>query len=155
MAVIKKVKKIGEILVDAGLITNTQLEEALIISKKTGARLGRALVNTGVVTEEGIAQALAHQFNIPYVSLSGVIIEPQIIKLIPEALARRYKVIPFAKEGNTIRVAMFDPLDVFATDGLKKVSGYQIFPFVAKKLYLQKTFFHFLYMTKVNDCLQE
>ena len=138
MAVIKKVKKIGEILVDAGLITNTQLEEALIISKKTGARLGRALVNTGVVTEEGIAHALAHQFNIPYVSLSGVIIEPQIIKLIPEALARRYKVIPFTKEGNAIRVAMFDPLDVFATDDLKKVSGCQILSSVATELDIQR-----------------
>ena len=138
MAVIKKVKKIGEILVDAGLITNTQLEEALIISKKTGARLGRALVNTGVVTEEGIAHALAHQFNIPYVSLSGVIIEPQIIKLIPEALARRYKVIPFTKEGNAIRVAMFDPLDVFATDDLKKISGCQILPSVTTERDIQK-----------------
>ncbi len=138
MAVIRKVKKIGEILVDAGLITNAQLEEALNVSKRTGARLGRALVNTGVVTEEGIAHALAHQFNIPYVSLSGVIIEPQIIKLIPEALARRYKVIPFTKEGNAIRVAMFDPLDVFATDGLKKVSGYQILPSVATERDIQK-----------------
>ena len=138
MAVIKKVKKIGEILVDAGLITSGQLEEALNVSKRTGARLGRTLVNIGVVTEEGIAQALAHQFNIPYVSLSGVIIEPQIIKLIPEALARRYKVIPFAKEGNTIRVAMFDPLDVFATDDLKKVSGCQILSSVATELDIQR-----------------
>ncbi|MDP2681304.1 MAG: ATPase, T2SS/T4P/T4SS family [Deltaproteobacteria bacterium] len=138
MAVIKKVKKIGEILVDAGLITNAQLEDALNVSKRTGARLGRTLVNIGVVTEEGIAHALAHQFNIPYVSLSGVIIEPQIIKLIPEALARRYKVIPFTKEGNAIRVAMFDPLDVFATDDLKKVSGCQILPSVATERDIQR-----------------
>ncbi|MBI5875079.1 MAG: Flp pilus assembly complex ATPase component TadA, partial [Deltaproteobacteria bacterium] len=138
MAVIRKVKKIGEILVDAGLITGAQLEDALNVSKKTGARLGRTLVNMGIVTEEGIAQALAHQFNIPYASLSGVIIEPQVIKLIPEALARRYKVIPFAKEGNTIKVAMFDPLDVFATDDLKKVSGYQILPSVATEQDIQK-----------------
>ena len=138
MAVIRKVKKIGEILVDAGLITNAQLEEALNVSKRTGARLGRTLVNIGVVTEEGIAHALAHQFNIPYVSLSGVIIEPQIIKLIPEALARRYKVIPFTKEGNAIRVAMFDPLDVFATDDLKKISGCQILPSVTTERDIQK-----------------
>ncbi len=138
MAVIRKVKKIGEILVDAGLITGAQLEEALDVSKRTGARLGRTLVNMGIVTEEGIAQALAHQFNIPYAPLSSVIIEPQVIKLIPEALARRYKVIPFAKQGNAIKVAMFDPLDVFATDDLKKVSGYQILPSVATERDIQK-----------------
>lgn len=143
MAVIRKVKKIGEILVDAGLITSGQLEEALNVSKRTGARLGRTLVNMGIVTEEGIAQALAHQFNIPYVSLSGVIIEPQVIKLIPEALARRYKVIPFAKEGNIIKVAMFDPLDVFATDDLKKASGYQILPSVATEKDIQKAIDHY------------
>src|SRR3989304_6331197 len=97
MAVIKKAKKIGELLVDAGLITPSQLEEALNVSQKTGARLGRTLVNMGAVTEEGIARALAQQFNISYISLSGIIIDPQVVSLIPEMLARRYKVIPFAK----------------------------------------------------------
>src|SRR3990172_1395182 len=131
MAAIRNVKKIGEILVDSGLITKTQLEEALNVSKRTGTRLGRTLVNIGLITEEGIAQALAHQFKIPYISLSSIIIEPQVIKLIPEAMARRYTVIPFTKEGNVLRVAMFDPLDVFAMDDLKKASEYQILPSVA------------------------
>jgi type IV pilus assembly protein PilB len=138
MAAIRNVKKIGEILVDSGLITKTQLEEALLVSKRTGTRLGRTLVNLGIVTEEGIAQALANQFKIPYVSLSGLIIEPHVIKLIPEATARRYTVIPFTKEGNALRVAMFDPLDVFAMDDLKKVSGYQILPSVATEQDIQR-----------------
>mgnify|MGYP001563030861 CR=1 FL=1 len=137
MAVIKKAKKIGEILVDAGLITLSQLEEALNVSQKTGARLGRTLVNMGAVTEEGIARALAQQFNIPYISLSGIIIDPQIVRLIPEMLARRYKVIPFAKEGSNLKVAMVDPLNVFAIDDLKKASNCQIFPSVVTETEIQ------------------
>ena len=137
MAVIKKAKKIGELLVDAGLITPSQLEEALNVSQKTGARLGRTLVNMGAVTEEGIARALAQQFNISYISLSGIIIDPQIVRLIPEMLARRYKVIPFAKEGNNLKVAMVDPLNVFAIDDLKKASNCQIFPSVATETEIQ------------------
>src|SRR4030067_3117734 len=137
MAVIKKAKKIGELLVDAGLITPSQLEEALNVSQKTGARLGRTLVNMGAVTEEGIARALAQQFNIPYISLSGIIIDPQIVRLIPEMLARRYKVIPFAKEGSNLKVAMIDPLNVFAIDDLKKASNCQIFPSVVTETEIQ------------------
>ena len=137
MAVIKKAKKIGELLVDAGLITLSQLEEALNVSQKTGARLGRTLVNMGAVTEEGIARALAQQFNIPYISLSGIIIDPQIVRLIPEMLARRYKVIPFAKEGSNLKVAMVDPLNVFAIDDLKKASNCQIFPSVVTETEIQ------------------
>ena len=137
MAVIKKAKKIGELLVDAGLITLSQLEEALNVSQKTGARLGRTLVNMGAVTEEGIARALAQQFNIPYISLSGIIIDPQIVRLIPEMLARRYKVIPFAKEGSNLKVAMIDPLNVFAIDDLKKASNCQIFPSVVTETEIQ------------------
>ena len=137
MAVIKKAKKIGELLVDAGLITLSQLEEALNVSQKTGARLGRTLVNMGAVTEEGIARALAQQFNISYISLSGIIIDPQIVRLIPEMLARRYKVIPFAKEGSNLKVAMVDPLNVFAIDDLKKASNCQIFPSVVTETEIQ------------------
>ncbi|MEK6539485.1 MAG: ATPase, T2SS/T4P/T4SS family, partial [Deltaproteobacteria bacterium] len=123
--------------VDAGLITLSQLEEALNVSQKTGARLGRTLVNMGAVTEEGIARALAQQFNIPYISLSGIIIDPQIVRLIPEMLARRYKVIPFAKEGSNLKVAMVDPLNVFAIDDLKKASNCQIFPSVVTETEIQ------------------
>jgi len=128
MAVVKKGKKIGELLVSEGLLTEAQLQEALNVSKRTGVRLGTAMVNMGLVTEKDIGQALSRQFDIPYISLSEIIIDPAIIKLIPETLARRYLVIPFAKQGNNLKVAMFDPLNVFALDDLKKISGCQILP---------------------------
>ena len=63
---IKKPKKIGEILIDMGLITVPQFEEALAVGKKSGKRIGRALVDSGLVTEEAIAQALSSQYDIPF-----------------------------------------------------------------------------------------
>src|SRR3990172_1777411 len=138
MAVIKKGKKIGELLVSEGLLTEAQLQEALNVSKRTGVRLGTAMVNMGLVTEKDIGQALSRQFDIPYISLSEIIIDPAIIKLIPETLARRYLVIPFAKEGNNLKVAMFDPLNVFALDDLKKISGCQILPSASTESEIQR-----------------
>jgi len=147
MAVIRKTKKIGEILVDAGLLTNAQIEEALNVSKRTGARLGRTLVNMGIVTEEGITQALAQQLGISSIPLAGIIIESQIIKLIPEILARKHKVIPIVKEGNSLKVAMFDPLNVLAMDDLKKASGCEILPLVATESEIQKAIDQYYGMT--------
>ena len=138
MAVVKKGKKIGELLVSEGLLTETQLQEALNVSKRTGVRLGTAMVNMGIVTEKDISQALSRQFDIPYISLSEIIIEPAIIKLIPESLARRYMVIPFAQEENKLKVAMFDPLNIFAMDDLKKMSGCQILPSASTESEIQK-----------------
>lgn len=147
MAVIRKVKRIGEILVDAGLLTNAQIEEALNVSRRTGARLGRTLVNMGIVTEEGIAQALAQQLGISSIPLAGIIIESQIIKLIPEILARKHKVIPIVKDGNSLKVAMFDPLNVLAMDDLKKASGCEILPLVATESEIQKAIDQYYGMT--------
>lgn len=147
MAVIRKAKRIGEILVDAGLLTNAQIEEALNVSRRTGARLGRTLVNMGIVTEEGIAQALAQQLGISSIPLAGIIIESQIIKLIPEILARKHKVIPIVKEGNSLKVAMFDPLNVLAMDDLKKASGCEILPLVATESEIQKAIDQYYGMT--------
>lgn len=138
MAVIRRVKRLGEILIAEGLITPAQLEEGLKASRRTGGRLGATLVGMGLVTEEDIARALASQFRIPYLALDTILIEPHIIKLIPEAMARRHRVIPISKEGNILKVVIADPLDVFAMDELKKVSGHQILPSVATEGDIQR-----------------
>lgn len=138
MVAIKKVKKIGELLIDAGLITNAQLEEAINVSKKTGNRVGKTLVNMGIVTEENIAKSLAYQYNIEYISLNSIIIEPNIIKLIPETLAKRFNVIPLAKTDDSLKVAMVDPVDILAMDSIKKVVGQQILPAVVTESEIQK-----------------
>ncbi len=131
MAVGKKVSYLGEILVSKGIITKEQLEEAIKIGKRTNTRVGNVLVNLGYATEKDIAQALAEQYRIPSIILSETIIEPDVVKLVPESIARRYKLIPVSVEDRTLRVAMLDPLNVLAMDELKRITGYNILPMVS------------------------
>src|SRR3972149_3594113 len=138
MAVIRKIKRIGEILIEAGLINNTQLDESLAISKRTGVRLGKVLIKMGAVTEQDLARALAQQYGIPYISVSEVIIDPGTIRQIPEALARRHSIIPFVKDETGLKVAMFDPVDVLAMDDLKKAINLPLHPHVASEGDIQK-----------------
>lgn len=138
MAVMKKLQPLGEILVSKGVIKPAQLEEVLRIGKRTNTRIGKVLVNLGYATEEEIASALGEQFRIPYIMLSSTIIDAQLVRLVPETFARRYLVIPIALEGSTLSVAMIDPLNVFATDELKKLTGYQIKPLVTTETEILK-----------------
>ncbi|MFC1855792.1 GspE/PulE family protein [Thermodesulfobacteriota bacterium] len=138
MAVGKKTKRIGEILVDSGLITKKRLEEAIDEGKRTGIRLGNVLVESGFVTEEDITKALSEQFEMPYVLLDNVIIDPELIKHIPEVVARKHKIIPIAMEDDKLVVATFDPLNVFAMDDIRKSSEMDISPVVCSENSIQQ-----------------
>lgn len=113
------VKKLGELLVDAGLITKEQLDAALAEEKQKGKRLGTLLVEKGFTTELDIAQTLAYQLNIPYIDLHTAVIEPEAIKLVSEKLARQHIIIPlYAEKKNVLRIAMADPLNMGALDDI-------------------------------------
>jgi type IV pilus assembly protein PilB len=138
MAVVKKIMPIGEILIEMGVITRAQLEEALRVGKRTNTRVGNAIVNLGYATEQDIARALGDQYKIPSIILSTTIPDPDALKLIPEAIARRHNLIPVAIEGDSLRVAMIDPLNVFAMDELKKIVSRTIEPLVTTETELAK-----------------
>lgn len=138
MPVVKKLQPLGEILKARGNISTAQLEEALRVGKRTNTRVGKVLVNLGYVTEEDIAGALAEQYQMPAIMLSSVIIDAQLIKLIPEASARRYMVMPVSLEGNTLKVAMLDPLNVFAVDELRRITGRDIETLVTTETEISK-----------------
>ncbi len=125
-------KKIGELLVEAGLITESQLEEALEENKRrSGARIGTILVRKGYATEMDIAQTLSFQLNIPYVDITSTIIDPEAINAVNERLAKKYLLIPLYFEGKTLVVAMSDPLNLNAIDDVRFSTGLQLRPFVA------------------------
>jgi len=109
-------KRIGDILVETGVISAQQLTEALARQRRTRERLGRILVEQKVATEKQIAQALAAQLDLPLVNLASARIDPKAVKLIPEALARKRRVLPLVLEGDHLVIAMADPLDVYAVD---------------------------------------
>lgn len=125
-------KRLGDLLVDSKVITEEQLKDALTAQKQTGQRLGQALVNLGFVREQDILNALEMQLGIPKISLTNRI-DPILIKSLPEAIIRRHRIVPVRREGNRIIVAMFDPLNVVALDDIRLATGCDVDPVIASQ----------------------
>jgi type IV pilus assembly protein PilB len=122
-----KRKRLGEILRDEGLISEEQLKAALERQKtEKGLRIGEVLVAMGAATAEDVAQAIWQQRQIPYVDLDNYALDPKVIELVPEKLARAYLALPIFKIGNALTVAMADPLNVIAVDDLRSKTGCEI-----------------------------
>ena len=128
----KKKKLLGEILVENGLVTKEQVQQALEKQKQDkSVRLGQILVSMGLVNQEDIAKAMWEQKQIPYVDLDTYAIDPNVIELVPEKLARAYRVLPIFKVINTLTIAMVDPLDLIAIDELQVRTGCEVEPVIA------------------------
>jgi type IV pilus assembly protein PilB len=119
-------KKIGDLLVEQGLITPPELQEALRLQATTGKRLGAILVDQGHITERQLVDVIADRLAIPKISLDQIVIDPEIIQRIPVDIARRYSVIPVFAIGNSITLAMSDPLNIIALDEIKYITRSEI-----------------------------
>ncbi len=127
-----KRKKLGEYLLDAGLVTEQQLKEALRRQRQTREPLGHILSRTGMVSEADICSVLHTQLGLPIVDLQTVAIDEGVIRLIKEELAKKYTAIPIEVENRTtLRVAMADPLNAAALEDLRFQSGYFVRPVLA------------------------
>ncbi len=126
----QKKKRLGQMLLAEGLVTELQLERALREQKGSGNRLGKVLRDLGYVNEEGIIKVLGKQMNIPHIALNNIVVDPAVVHLIPEMVARRHQVIPLYKKGSNLTLAMVDPLNVFAIDDIQQITGLQISPAV-------------------------
>jgi len=117
-------KRLGEKLVELGLLTQEQLDKALEIQKQSGGKLGQILVKLGYITEEVLLTFLGKQAGMQFVSLQefGEIPE-DVIKCIPETVVKHQELIPIAKKGNTITIALSDPFNVLAIDDIKLMTG--------------------------------
>ncbi|GBE36785.1 type II secretion system protein E [bacterium BMS3Bbin07] len=118
--------KIGQLLLAANLVTEDQLQEALNLQKKEGGRLGSKLVKLGYITTEKLVSFLSKQFGVPSINLSDYTIAPSVLKLIPAEMAKKYLIIPVARVGATLTVAMADPSNIFAIDDMKFMTGYNV-----------------------------
>ncbi|RJQ33124.1 MAG: type IV-A pilus assembly ATPase PilB [Actinobacteria bacterium] len=125
----KSKKKLGQIVLDAGLITEQQLEQAL--NEQDGKPIAKTMVELGMVSEAQIASALAKEMGIPYVDLANYKLNHHASTAIPQDLAQRYEVIPIDFEDDALVVAMFDPSNVFAIDDLRILTGYEIRPVIS------------------------
>jgi type IV pilus assembly protein PilB len=119
MAVVLKRKTIGQILIEEGLVTEKQLHSALDVQKEKGGVLGQILIELGVVDNDDILVALGHQAGMEVVDLDNLNIPPEVIRKVSPTVAEIYQVIPISLEGNTLTVAMANPLAVNALDDLR------------------------------------
>lgn len=116
--------KLGRILLNAELITEKQLKEAM--GSKNGKSLSQTLVELGFASETDIASIVAERMNLSYLNISEYEIDPTAATIISEELARRYRVLPIDFDGDKLVVASADPANIFAIDDLKIVTGYEI-----------------------------
>ncbi|QYE98149.1 GspE/PulE family protein [Paraclostridium sordellii] len=123
--------RIGDKLVEKGYISREQLERALKLQNGTGKRIGEILIEQGIITPELLTSVLTELLDIENISLTRSNINPDVIKLIPENICRRYKIFPFKIEGNKLLMAMADPQDRQAMQDAKRISGLDIIPYIA------------------------
>src|SRR6476661_10569225 len=113
--------RLGEILVQQKLLSEEQLDAALADQKRTGRKLGRVFVESGFVTEEQISGALARQMGIPYINLKFYNINQDVVRLLPETQARRFRALVLEDRSETVLVGVSDPTDLFAYDEIARL----------------------------------
>ena len=129
--------RIGDLLVREDLISQDQLEQALIEQKSSGARLGYVLVKMGFVLEIEITKMLARQFHVPAVDLSRFEVDEKIIKLVPAEVALKHSVLPLKRDGRSLTVAMAEPGNMQIVDDLKFITRCDIVPVIAGEFTLR------------------
>ncbi len=123
--------KIGQLLISNNLITEEQLKKAMELQRTEGGRLGSSLIRLDFLTEEQLVAFLSKQYGVPAINLSDYKIDPAITKFIPQEVAQKYQILPVARVGAVLTIAMVDPSNVFAIDDVKFMTGYNVEPVVA------------------------
>ncbi len=126
-------KLLGLSLIEAGLITRQQLDQALRIHRKSGSTLGVTLVREGFITEKQLLNFLETQLGFPHAILANYVVDQNAVQAVSEEIARKYEVFPVVKVRTTLTVAMVDPLDSFVIEALHDTSGCEIKPLVSTR----------------------
>lgn len=113
--------RLGDVLVQQRLISQEQLQQTLELQQQTGKKVGRLLIESGVITEELLADALARQLRVPYINLKTYPFRADVVKLMPESVARRFRALVLEDKRDSLLVAMADPLDLFAYDEITRL----------------------------------
>jgi len=121
---------LGEVLVQAGILTREQLANAVERQRQSQERLGQVLLGMGIVTQEDLSQAIARQLGLEHVRLEDIAPEDQAFQALPEHMARRLQVIPLQVSTNRLKLGMVDPFDALAIDDVRRHTGYDIEPAV-------------------------
>ncbi len=126
-------EKIGELLINSGLIDSHQLNEALRIQKNTNKKLGTILVELGYVSENKLVEFLSKQYKTQSVKLDEIEVDQTLLQVIPAKLAKQYIVFPVRREGKNLYLAMSNPADVFVVEDLKFTTAHNIIPLISSE----------------------
>ena len=119
-------ERLIELLINNKVISKSQLDKALKIQKEKGGSLKDILVKSDFITEKDLVSVLSQGLGIPPISLARFKIDPELLKLIPHDVASKYQIMPVSKVGNMLTIAMSDPLNIFAVDDLRSITGLDI-----------------------------
>ena len=122
----RREREVIDLLLNEGVITNATLAKAREEMKRTGLRMERAFEKLGYITEEDIVKVCATSMGLPYVNLNDYVIDTEMLKLIPEQMVKKYRVVPLFKISNTLTVGMVDPRDVKVLDQIRKASDMEM-----------------------------
>lgn len=125
-------KRLGDLLVEAGAITQQQLDFALA-NKPKAEKLGDFLISENLLTEQQLIEVLEFQLGVPHISISQFMIDPELVQLLPKDLAKRSLIMPLTREKNKLLIAMADPMDYFAIEEVRMATGCQIETCIATK----------------------
>lgn len=131
-------KPLGAIFVSAGLLTEDDLDKALMEGRTSGQRIGQILMNTGHVQEEDLVEARALQLDMPHIHLQHHKIDPNTVKLVPESIARSYGLVPVSSCEGRLALAMTDPLNVEALDLVQRTTRCKVEPLLAGDSSIQR-----------------
>jgi len=130
--------RLGELLVRENMISLQQLQKAQDEARKTGQRIGSALVKSGAIDETKLTEFLSRQYGVPAISLKDFEIEEDVLKLVPREVCEKYQLIPVNRAGASLIVAMADPSNIFAVDDLKFLTSYNIETVVASEVAIRE-----------------
>ncbi len=133
-------KRLGDILIDCNLINGDQLKQALGYQKEKGLKLGAALTELGIVSEDDIIWALGNQLNISFIHLNADIVESAAVKLVPAEFAREFRLMPLYQAGNQLNICMVDPLESEAIETLAARLNMQVSVSICTKFDFEQTY---------------
>lgn len=125
--------RLGDLLLEMGMISQEQLLDVLEAQKSSKEKFGELLIRKKILTEEQLIEVLEFQLGIPHINLYRFPLDPSIVRLIPEGLARRYLALAVKKDKNHLMVAMSDPMDFYAIEDLRMSTGFVIDPVIASR----------------------
>jgi type IV pilus assembly protein PilB len=128
--------KLGEILLEAGLIKKEQLKQALAGHKKSGLKLGQYLVQRDIVSESDIVKLLADQLRLDVYLPGRFAVDPELVTIVPFEMANKYQLAPLEKDDHLLRVAMTDPLDIRAVDAIESHTRIEVEPVICTEQHL-------------------